>query len=91
VNTSARYLAADDYPIGIPAEVAEALLAQIDQLWGTEALVAMMVPSRAGDERFRRWFAKGCVPARARGPPTSSCTMNSSSRAPSRHPPGSRR
>jgi hypothetical protein len=58
VNTSARYLAADDYPIGIPAEVAEALLAQIDQLWGTEALVAMMVPSRAGDERFRRWFAK---------------------------------
>ena len=58
VNTSARYVAADDYPIGIPLEIAEALLAQIDQLWGTEALVAMMVPSRAGDERFRRWFAK---------------------------------
>jgi class 3 adenylate cyclase len=58
VNTSARYVAADDYPIGIPLEVAEALLAQIDQLWGTEALVAMMVPSRASDERFRRWFAK---------------------------------
>jgi class 3 adenylate cyclase len=57
-HTSARYTAADDYPIGIPTEVAEALLAQIDQLWGTEALVAMMVPSRAGDERFRRWFAK---------------------------------
>jgi pimeloyl-ACP methyl ester carboxylesterase len=58
VNTSARYVAADDYPIGIPLEVAEALLAQIDQLWGTEALVAMMVPSRTGDERFRRWFAR---------------------------------
>jgi class 3 adenylate cyclase len=58
VHTSARYLAAVDYPIGIPLEAAEALLAQLDQLWGTEALTAMMVPSRAGDERFRRWFAK---------------------------------
>jgi hypothetical protein len=25
---------------------------------GTEAVTAMMVPSRTGDERFRRWFAK---------------------------------
>jgi class 3 adenylate cyclase len=36
VHTSAKFGAADDYPIGIPTEVAEALLAQIDQLWGTE-------------------------------------------------------
>jgi class 3 adenylate cyclase len=57
-QTSARYVAANDYPLGIPIEVAEALLARIDQLWGTEALVAMVVPSRADDERFRRWFAK---------------------------------
>jgi class 3 adenylate cyclase len=58
VHTSAKYVASDDYPIGIPIEVAEALLAQIDQLWGTEAIAAIWVPSRAGDERFRRWFAK---------------------------------
>jgi class 3 adenylate cyclase len=58
VHTSAKYLASRDYPIGIPAEVAEALLAQFDQLWGTEAMAAMLVPSRAGDARFRRWFAK---------------------------------
>jgi class 3 adenylate cyclase len=51
-------VATHDYPIGIPAEVAEALLAQFDQLWGTEAMAAMLVPSRAGDARFRRWFAK---------------------------------
>jgi class 3 adenylate cyclase len=57
-HTSARYVADDDYPIGLPAAVMEALLAQIDQLWGTEALAAMMVPSRADDARFRRWFAK---------------------------------
>jgi class 3 adenylate cyclase len=57
-HTSARYVAADDYPIGLPAADMQALLAQVDQLWGTEALAAMMVPSRADDARFRRWFAK---------------------------------
>jgi class 3 adenylate cyclase len=57
-HTSARYVAADDYPIGLPAADMQALLAQVDQLWGTEALAALMVPSRADDARFRRWFAK---------------------------------
>jgi pimeloyl-ACP methyl ester carboxylesterase len=57
-QTTAKLVAADDYPIGVPAEVAEALLAQIDQLWGTEDAAAMVAPSRAGDTRFRRWFAK---------------------------------
>jgi hypothetical protein len=58
VHTSAKGVASHDYPIGTPAEAAEALLAQFDQLWGTEAMAAMLVPSRAGDGRFRRWFAK---------------------------------
>jgi class 3 adenylate cyclase len=57
-NTTARYLAADDYPIGISREVAEALLGQFDRLWGTEAMAQLMAPSRADDERFRRWIAK---------------------------------
>jgi class 3 adenylate cyclase len=58
VHASAKYVASDDYPIGIPREVAEALVAQVDQLWGTDGMAAMYVPSRAGDERFRRWWAK---------------------------------
>jgi hypothetical protein len=58
VHTTAKYVATDDYPIGIPAELFEALSAQVDQLWGTEAMATMMVPSRAGDARFRRWWAK---------------------------------
>jgi class 3 adenylate cyclase len=57
-NATAKFLAADDYPIGVPAEVAEALLAQFDQLWGTEAMAAMFAPSRAGDQRFCRWLAR---------------------------------
>jgi pimeloyl-ACP methyl ester carboxylesterase len=57
-NTSAKYLAADDYPIGVPPEVAEPLITQADQLWGTEALAAIYTPSRAGDQRFLTWHAK---------------------------------
>jgi class 3 adenylate cyclase/alpha-beta hydrolase superfamily lysophospholipase len=57
-NTTARFAAADDYPIGIPREVAEALVVQVEQAWGTEALASMQVPSRADDPRFRRWLAK---------------------------------
>jgi pimeloyl-ACP methyl ester carboxylesterase len=58
IHTSAKFVAADDYPIGVPAEAAEALLVQLDKLWGSEALAEMLMPSRAGDERFRRWYAK---------------------------------
>ncbi len=58
VNAAAKFLADDDYPIGVPAAVAEALLVQFDQLWGTEAMAAMFAPSRAGDQRFCRWFAR---------------------------------
>jgi class 3 adenylate cyclase len=57
-NATAKFLAADDYPIGAPAEVAEAFLAQLDQSWGTEAMAAMFAPSRAGDQRFCRWLAR---------------------------------
>jgi pimeloyl-ACP methyl ester carboxylesterase len=57
-HTTARFVATGDYPIGVPAEVADALLGQVDQLWGSEALAGMLMPSRAGDERFLRWFAK---------------------------------
>jgi class 3 adenylate cyclase len=57
-NTSARHLAAADYPIGIPPAVAEPLRAAMEEYWGTEELVRLLVPSRADDERFCRWYAK---------------------------------
>ena len=69
-HTTAKSVASGDCPIGLPAEAAEALVTQFDQLWGTEALAAMLAPSRAGDERFRRWFGRmlraGASPSAAR-------------------------
>ena len=58
VHATAKYLASDDYAIGFSSDDAESVIAQVDQLWGTDAMAAMFVPSRAGDERFRRWLAK---------------------------------
>jgi class 3 adenylate cyclase len=58
VHTSARFAAGSDYPIGFAAEAVEAAVARFDQLWGSDDVAAWLVPSRAGDARFRRWFAK---------------------------------
>lgn len=58
VHTSARFVAGSDYPIGTAPEDLEPMVAQFDRLWGSEELAAMLAPSRAGDPRFLRWFAK---------------------------------
>jgi class 3 adenylate cyclase len=58
VHTSARFAAGGDYPIGVAAADVEAMVARFDELWGSDAMAAMLVPSRAGDARFLRWFAK---------------------------------
>jgi class 3 adenylate cyclase len=57
-NTSARILAAEDYPLGAPLTVAEAAIDRVARTWGTDDQARMQVPSRASDERFRRWFAR---------------------------------
>ncbi len=57
-DATARYLVADDYPIGVPREAAEAMIARAEELWGTEAFAGINMPSRAGDQRFVRWSAR---------------------------------
>jgi len=57
-DATARYLAADDYPIGFSPEATEAMVAHAAELWGTETVAGVYAPSRAGDERFLRWAAR---------------------------------
>jgi class 3 adenylate cyclase len=57
-NATARYVAADDYPIGIPPERVEAMVSRAEDTWGTAEPIDAAIPSRAGDERFRRWAAR---------------------------------
>jgi class 3 adenylate cyclase len=57
-DATARYLAADDYPIGVAPEAAQAMIARAEELWGTEDYTRVFAPSHADDERFRRWSAR---------------------------------
>lgn len=51
-NTTARYLEALDYPVGLDAEKAEQMVARVADAWGTEAQIATLIPSRADDATF---------------------------------------
>jgi class 3 adenylate cyclase len=57
-DATARYLVADDYPIGFPSEEVEAMIGRAAELWGTEAYTEAYAPSHADDRRFRRWSAR---------------------------------
>jgi pimeloyl-ACP methyl ester carboxylesterase len=48
-DATARYLVADDYPIGFPPEATEAMIAHAEELWGTETIAGIYAPSRPGD------------------------------------------
>jgi class 3 adenylate cyclase len=57
-NTSARWVATDDDPMGIPREAANTVVDLLENVWGTDDFAGIQAPSRAGEERFRHWYAK---------------------------------
>jgi class 3 adenylate cyclase len=59
VNTFARWLRADDYPIGMPEETREKLLERYEQNWGvTSEILGFTAPLLANDVAFTRWFIR---------------------------------
>src|SRR6478736_3008380 len=48
-NTTARYLEADDYPIGAPPEAIDATVQLIATGWGTDEFTRLANPSMADD------------------------------------------
>ena len=57
-NTAARYLFADDYPIGVAAEDVDALVELIGATWGTVDFVRALNPEMADDASFLEDAAK---------------------------------
>lgn len=55
VNTFARMLRADDYPIGMPESAAEHLLVTWKEGWATDAALGLSAPSVADDPHLQRW------------------------------------
>lgn len=58
LNATARLLAADDYPEGVPRAEHEKLLATILAAWGSDDIGRIFHPGRADDPRFLSWYAK---------------------------------
>ena len=66
-NTSARFLRADDYPIGMSQARVDAVVEMVASLWGTEEFLAVQNPGLADDgERARAWPGNTGLP-RPRG------------------------
>ena len=57
-NTTARFVAADDYPVGMPAEAIDFLVEGVSQIWGTVDAVRAANPDRAGDPEFLDHLAR---------------------------------
>jgi class 3 adenylate cyclase len=58
LNSSARYLEADDYSIGMPSDAVDALVKLIASAWGTRDLARLIVPSLADDAEHMRLVSK---------------------------------
>jgi hypothetical protein len=50
----ARFLVADDYPMGMSPEALDIQVAAVRELWGTEDLVRLVLPE-SGREQLRRF------------------------------------
>jgi class 3 adenylate cyclase len=57
-NSFARLLRAEDYPHGMPPEIAERLLAGVETEWGTAMWLSDLAPSVAGDPSVTKWLAR---------------------------------
>jgi class 3 adenylate cyclase len=58
IEASARMLRAPDFPIGMPTESRDRLIAGFVASYGTGDDVAAVARSRSDDEPFRRWWAR---------------------------------
>ena len=71
VNTFARWMRAEDYPIGMPEATVAKLVDRYEQHWGvTGEIVDLTAPSLAHDPRFRAWFTRYQRLAMSRGAAT---------------------
>ena len=52
VSTYARYLAADDYPIGVAPVALDTLVEMMGTGWGSPELMRLATPSRADDDEY---------------------------------------
>jgi len=57
-NTTAKAIAAEDYPAGLTSDQFAVLIKVFEEGWGSEQFAALTNPTYANDPRQRSWFAK---------------------------------
>jgi class 3 adenylate cyclase/pimeloyl-ACP methyl ester carboxylesterase len=58
VNATARFLWAEDYPVGMPEDAVDALVSWIREGWGTQDVALFSNPSSADDPEFRDFVSR---------------------------------
>jgi len=58
VNGFARFSRADDYPAGVPASAANAVLDQLGETWGSGRMSALLGPSVASAPGMTEWYGR---------------------------------
>lgn len=58
VNGFARFSRADDYPAGVPAEAADAVVDQVGKTWGKGQMAALLGPSVASAPGMTDWYGR---------------------------------
>lgn len=58
INTFARLLRADDYPIGLPEDMRDTVVQWARAWWGKPGYFDLMLPSRKDDSGFKDWLAR---------------------------------
>jgi class 3 adenylate cyclase/pimeloyl-ACP methyl ester carboxylesterase len=58
INGFARLLRSDDYPVGMPLEARDSVLAGIETDWGTGRLATVLAPSVASQPGVKDWYGR---------------------------------
>jgi class 3 adenylate cyclase len=56
VNSHARFVRADDYPMGMPPDIVERYCETIRSNWATKAFIEFCAPSMVDDDRWSQWW-----------------------------------
>ena len=58
INGFARLLRSEDYPVGMPPEARDSVLAGIESEWGTGRLATVLAPSVASQSGVKDWYGR---------------------------------
>lgn len=58
IGCFARWIATNDYPVGVPREEVEEWVAEVEREWGGPIAIDAVAPTLVDDTKFRHWLAK---------------------------------